>query len=137
MPLFREERSTAIGTANSTGGSSSGGAAAYYRFTWRIRLMSGPAYPDMWEEGRSVRQDFALPLPASIVPGPYEVRVKVIRAPYLENRSVADYLSNDDSLQGVPVGMIYLREESRERDFRSGGCAVARASCQVTQYDGA
>ncbi|MFA4948767.1 MAG: hypothetical protein WC674_09730, partial [Candidatus Krumholzibacteriia bacterium] len=85
----------------------------YYRLTWRTRLMSGPAYPDMWEEGRSVRQDFALPLPASIAPGPYELRVKVIRAPYLENRSVADYLSNDDSLQGVPVGMIYLREESK------------------------
>lgn len=84
----------------------------YYRFTWRTRLMSGPAYPDMWEEGRAVRQDFSLPLPASIVPGPFEVRVKVIRAPYLENRSVADYLSNDDSLQGVPVGMIYLREKS-------------------------
>jgi hypothetical protein len=47
-----------------------------------------------------------------MAPGPYEVRVKVIRAPYLENRRVADYLSNDDSLQGVPVGMIYLREES-------------------------
>ena len=83
----------------------------YYRFTWRTRLMSGPAYPDMWEAGRSARQDFALPLPASIMPGPYEVRVKVIRAPYLENRRVADYLSNDDSLQGVPVGMIYLREK--------------------------
>jgi hypothetical protein len=84
----------------------------FYRFTWRTRLMSGPAYPDMWEEGRSMRQEFALPLPASMAPGPYEVRVKVIRAPYLENRRVADYLSNDDSLQGVPVGMIYLREES-------------------------
>ncbi len=86
-------------------------AGAYYRFTWRTRLMSGPAYPDMWEDGRAARQDFALPLPASIAPGPYEVRVKVIRAAYLENRSVADYLSNDDSLQGVPVGMIYLRGE--------------------------
>jgi hypothetical protein len=85
----------------------------YYRLTWRTRLMSGPAYPDMWEAGRSMMQRFALPLPASIVPGPYEVRVKVIRAPYLENRRVADYLSNDDSLQGVPVGMIYLREQSR------------------------
>jgi hypothetical protein len=85
---------------------------AYYRFTWRIRLMSGAAYPDMWEQGRAVKQDFALRLPPSIVPGPYEVRIKAIRAPYLENRTVADYLSNDDSLQGVPVGMIYLREES-------------------------
>ena len=88
--------------------------SGYYRLTWRTRLMSGPAYPDMWGEGSSVRQDFALPLPASIVAGPYEVRVKVIRAPYLENRSVADYLSNDDSLQGVPVGMIYLRAESQD-----------------------
>jgi hypothetical protein len=86
---------------------------AYYRFTWRIPLMSGPAYPDMWDEGRTVRQDFALALPGLIVPGPYEIRVKVIRASYLENRSVADYLSNDDSQQGVPAGMIYLREESR------------------------
>jgi len=34
-----------------------------------------------------------------------------IEVAYLENRSVADYLSNDDSLQGVPVGMIYLRGE--------------------------
>ncbi len=85
---------------------------AYYRFTWRRRLMSGPAYPDMWEEGRVVRQDFSLPLPASIAAGPFEVRVKVIRATYLENRRIADYLSNDDSLQGVPVGMVYLREKS-------------------------
>ena len=87
-------------------------SGGYYRFTWRTRLMSGPAYPDMWEAGRPVRQDFALPLPVSVAPGPYEVRVKVIRASYLENRSAADYLSNDDSLQGVPVGMIYLREKS-------------------------
>jgi hypothetical protein len=100
---------------------------AFYRYTWRIRLMSGPAYPDMWEAGRAVRQDFSLRLPASIAPGPYEVRVMVMRAPYLENRSVADYLSNDDSLEGVPVGMIYLRDDSKGGGSgRGGGTPPAR-----------
>jgi hypothetical protein len=81
----------------------------YYRFTMRTRLMSGSAYPDMLRPGEGAQQDIALPLPASLAPGAYEVRIMVIRAPYLENRRLADYLSNDDSLQGVPVGMIYLR----------------------------
>ncbi len=101
-------------------------AGAYYRYTWRARLMSGAAYPDMWEEGRAARQDFALPLPASMTRGAYEVRVKVIRAAYLENRSAADYLSNDDSLQGVPVGMIYIRGET-ESGISGRGSARPRA----------
>jgi hypothetical protein len=94
---------------------------AFYRCTWRIRLMSGAVYPDLWETGKVVRQDFALRLPASIAPGPYEVRVMVMRAPYLENRRAADYLSNDDSLQGVPVGMIYLQDESKGGGSGRGG----------------
>ncbi len=97
----------------------------YYRFTARTRLMSGPAYPDMLGAGAGARQDFALPLPASLAPGAYEVLIKVIRAPYLENRRVADYLSNDDSLQGVPVGMIYLRPEPPNGSSGAAGAGPA------------
>ncbi|MDD4857049.1 MAG: hypothetical protein PHD74_02975 [Candidatus Krumholzibacteria bacterium] len=81
----------------------------FYRLTWRLRLMSGLSYPDMWAVGDAVRQDFSLPLDRSIAPGGYEVRIKVIRIPYLPVRLPSDYLRNDDSLQGVPVGMIYVQ----------------------------
>jgi hypothetical protein len=83
----------------------------FYRLTWQVRLLSGFTYPDMWEAGRAVRQDFALPLSRALAPGAYELRVKVDRATYLPNRLVSDYLSNDDSLQGVPIGMVYVREQ--------------------------
>ena len=80
----------------------------FYRFTWSERLMSGFAYPDQWEPGRVVRQDFSLPLSPWMAPGTYEVRIKVMRRPYLANRSISDYLSNDDSLQGVAVAEVIL-----------------------------
>ena len=82
----------------------------FYRLTWRSRLMSGYAYPDMWEARRVVKQDFSLALSPWLAPGPYEVRIKVYRTPYLVNRGIPDYLLNDDSLQGVPLGMIYVQE---------------------------
>ncbi|HEY5132613.1 MAG TPA: hypothetical protein VII85_02905, partial [Candidatus Krumholzibacteriaceae bacterium] len=84
-------------------------SGCFWRLTWQSRLMSGCAYPDMWETGRAVRQDFSLPLSRALAPGAYELRVKVRRVPYLANRYVRDYLSNDDSLQGLPVGMIYIQ----------------------------
>jgi len=80
----------------------------FYRLTWTRRLMSGFSYPDRWEPGRAVRQDFVLVLSPYLAPGDYELRVRVMRTPYLMNRTVSDYLSNDDSLQGVPVSMIHV-----------------------------
>jgi hypothetical protein len=82
----------------------------FYRLTWQLRLVSGPAYPDMWAAGGAVKQDFSFALSPWLAPGSYEVRVKVRRVPYLPNRSIADYLENDDSLNGVPIGMIYVQE---------------------------
>lgn len=78
----------------------------FYRSTWTSRVASGFSQPDQWVSGRVVRQDFALPLSAYAAPGDYELYVRVVRTPYLMNRTIADYLSNDDSRQGVPVGMI-------------------------------
>jgi hypothetical protein len=72
--------------------------------------MSGCAYPDLWEARRAVKQDFSFALSPWLAPGSYEVRVMVRRLPYLANRNVSDYLLNDDSLNGMPVGMIYVQE---------------------------
>ncbi|HVO77012.1 MAG TPA: hypothetical protein VMT60_03420 [Candidatus Bathyarchaeia archaeon] len=81
----------------------------FWRLTWQSRLLSGCTYPDMWEPGRVVRQDFSFPLSRALAPGAYELRVKVRRVPYLANRSPADYLLNDDSLEGVLAGMVYVQ----------------------------
>jgi hypothetical protein len=81
----------------------------FYRLTWRLRLASGFAGPDLWRPGTAVRQDFTVALSPFLAPGAYELRVKVTRASYLPSRTVFDYLSNDDSLEGVPVGMIYIQ----------------------------
>jgi hypothetical protein len=91
----------------------------FYRLTWQVRLMSGFSYPDMWEAGHAVRQDFSLPLNRSIAPGAYEVHMKVNRIRYLPVRRPSDYLRNDDSLQGVPVGMVYVRGPGEESAYGS------------------
>ncbi len=83
-------------------------SSRFYRDTWVERLVSGFTYPDQWEPGRIVRQDISLPLSAGMVPGDYEVHIKVIRRPYLMNRSLSDYLSNNDSLEGVAVAEIVI-----------------------------
>jgi hypothetical protein len=99
----------------------------FWRLTWQSRLMSGWAYPDMWGTRGAVRQDFSLPLSRALAPGAYELRVKVRRVPYLPNRYVRDYLSNDDSLQGAPVGMIYIQGHFSDKAIStSGGLLYAR-----------
>ena len=81
----------------------------WYRFTWTARLRSGSAQPDLWRPGETRRQDFAIPLPSALAPGAYEMRVLARRAPYLPVRTPADYLSNEDSQSGTPVGMVYVQ----------------------------
>jgi hypothetical protein len=81
----------------------------FYRATWTERLRAGGVDPDLWTPGEAVRQRFVLPIPPALAPGAYELRIKVRRIPYLPVRTVADYLSNDDSQQGTAIGMIYVQ----------------------------
>ena len=81
----------------------------FYRATWTERLRAGGVDPDLWPPGEIVRQGFALPIPHALAPGAYELRIKVRRIPYLPVRTVADYLSNEDSQQGTAIGMIYVQ----------------------------
>ena len=80
----------------------------FYRATWTERLASGGAAPDLWRAGKPLRQDFALAIPGDLAPGTYELRVKVRRVPLLPVRTVADYLSNEDSQHGTAIALIYL-----------------------------
>jgi hypothetical protein len=85
----------------------------FYRFTWSERLMSGDTYPDQWQPDRAVGQDFSFPISRWMTPGTYEVRIKVVRLSYLPNRVLADYLSNDDSLEGIVVAEVTIEDSSR------------------------
>jgi hypothetical protein len=71
-------------------------------------MMSGVTYPEQWEIGTLVRQDFTLPLPIPMATGVYRVKIAVKRAAYIPNRTIRDYFINEDSLDGTPVAEIRI-----------------------------
>lgn len=77
-----------------------------YRLTRTFRVESGVTHPDMWGVGDAVRQDFSIILPREMAPGPYRVKVAFGRAAYLPNRTIRDYFTNDDSLDGTVAAEI-------------------------------
>jgi hypothetical protein len=98
----------------------------FFRYTWNERLRSGFSCPDRWGAGEPVRQEFSLVLSRWMAPGRYDIRVKIRRVPYLPNRRLADYLSNDDSMQGIPAGTIAVGSLSSDQSAPSAGRTVAR-----------
>lgn len=80
----------------------------YYRYTAAGRIISGTALPDRWPAGVPLGQSALLPIPRSIAPGTYTVRLCVERRAYLANRTPADYLRNEDTLWGTPVGTVIV-----------------------------
>jgi hypothetical protein len=79
-----------------------------YRLTRTYRLKSGFTHPDQWDVGRTVRQDFSLVVPREMASGGYRVKIAVRRAAYLPNRTMRDYFTNDDSLDGVVAADITI-----------------------------
>jgi hypothetical protein len=94
-----------------------------YRWTLNEPLVGGLAFPDQWEPGSLVGQRFALAIPERMTPGSYDLRVKISRVPYLPNRTVADYLSNDDSFEGARAGTIVIGPARPVRHAAPGGSA--------------
>jgi len=82
---------------------------AFYRETWSVPLASGSRMPDQWSAGTAVREPFALAISPWMAPGRYDLRVKVWRRAYLPNRTVSDYLSNEDSLEGSVAASIVVQ----------------------------
>ena len=83
-------------------------ADTFYRFTYSGRLASGNEQPDQWDPGRSVRQDFAIPVTEWLREGSYVMRVSLRRMSYLPNRTIGDYFLNEDSFCGVPFGSLRI-----------------------------
>jgi hypothetical protein len=81
-----------------------------YRHTRSGPLRSGYVLPEQWEPGGLVRQDFEIPIPATMACGRYTVRVTVRRPPFLENRIIGDYLLDEDSFHGELVAEIRLTD---------------------------
>lgn len=79
----------------------------FYRFTRSTPIASGFSMPDQWSPGKSYRQEFAVPLSRWLAEGSYEIRMSIHRSSYLPNRTIADYLLNEDSFHGELAG--YLR----------------------------
>jgi hypothetical protein len=83
----------------------------FYRYTFSTELKSGDIYPEFWTNAHVMRQDFSFVIPAAMSEGEYEIRMKVWRKAYLENRRLADYFSNDDSKQGEKVAVMKITAE--------------------------
>jgi hypothetical protein len=79
-----------------------------YRLTASERVRGGYARPEMWPVGRGIHQECMLVLPEWIAPGRYLVRLTAQRLPYIPNRTIADYLRNEDSLSGTVVASIEI-----------------------------
>jgi hypothetical protein len=86
----------------------------FYRFSRSQRIISGFSTPDQWNPGSRYRQDFSIALSPWLSEGRYEMRISVHRVTYLPNRSIADYLLNEDSFHGEIVGAVHVSEGSEE-----------------------
>ncbi len=82
-----------------------------YRYTESGSIGSGFSAPDQWSPEKSYRQEFAIPLSHWLGAGSYEIRVSIHRLSYLPNRSISDYLLNEDSFHGELAGSMRIAKE--------------------------
>ena len=83
-------------------------AGIFYRFTYSERLVSGNEQPDRWDPEKTVRQDYEIPVTEWLREGTCVMRVSVRRLSYLPNRTIGDYLLNEDSFHGVQFGSLRI-----------------------------
>jgi hypothetical protein len=79
---------------------------AFFRHTVSGRIHSAGIFPEDWRSGRDYLQKIMVPLPASMAPGEYAVKLSWRRAPLIPNRYPSDYLNNRDSYEGKIVAVI-------------------------------
>jgi len=88
----------------------------FYRYTAAGRIAAGTALPHTWPAGEPKAQTVSFALPRAVAPGNYTISLSVERRPYIPNRTPADYLRNEDSLQGRQVATIVVVPPRGERD---------------------
>ncbi|HUV37194.1 MAG TPA: hypothetical protein VMX58_09685 [Patescibacteria group bacterium] len=106
-----------------------------YRLTRTFRVRSGATHPDMWEGGQAVRQDFSVIVPREMAPGRYRVKIALGRAAYLTNRTIRDYFTNEDSLDGAVVADITIVMPHARTPAPTGGARRPAAPGADTSDD--
>jgi len=82
------------------------------RRKYRLRLLRQvtdgvfPIY--MWPDGETVKDSLSVPIPISMYPGRYAVKVKLMKQPFYVNIRLRDLFRNDDLFDGPVVATIRI-----------------------------
>jgi hypothetical protein len=79
---------------------------------WRVReshrVTHGIFGPDLWRPSEVVADSTLVVLPPDVAPGPWVVRIRMLRLPHYPNSTPRDYLSDDDSFNGTAVDTVLV-----------------------------
>ena len=86
-----------------------------YRFRADHMIQGGLFAPDSWDEGEIVEDHVRVEVPADIAPGRYRVEARMRKLANQPNYHLRDFLYDDDSLSGVPIGEVTIENGYRLR----------------------
>jgi hypothetical protein len=81
-----------------------------YRFRTDHNPVNNLYPPSFWKKNEIVVDEFQVKIPSDVSPGRYDVKIKMLEMPFSPNYRFMDFLSDDDSYNGVTVGTIEIRE---------------------------
>ncbi|MEO5989623.1 MAG: hypothetical protein ABIU54_10410 [Candidatus Eisenbacteria bacterium] len=85
---------------------------ARYRFRADHLPVDGDYGVDLWQPDQVIQDSVFVQVPPDVVPGDYEVQVRMLRQPHYPNYRLQDYFCDHDYYTGLPVGT--LRVTSRK-----------------------
>lgn len=77
-----------------------------YRFREDHLPVDGAYGVDRWASDQVIRDPFRIVVPADVAPGEYTVKVAMTRQPHYPNLRLWDFTSDDDVLDGRPIGTL-------------------------------
>ncbi|MCE9627840.1 MAG: hypothetical protein K8R56_07985 [Candidatus Eisenbacteria bacterium] len=77
-----------------------------YRFREDHMPVDGAFGVDRWAPGDVVIDSFRIVVPADVAAGDYTVKVAMTRQPHYPNLRLLDFTSDDDLLDGLPIGTL-------------------------------
>jgi hypothetical protein len=79
----------------------------------RVSFVPGDGFlpPDEWPLGVAIRDESTVPVPASLAPGEYVVKIRVSDEAFYPNLRPNDFVSMEDSYDGVAIGTVRVAEE--------------------------
>ncbi len=80
-----------------------------YRFREDHLPVDGAYGVDRWAAGEVVRDTFHVIVPPDVAPGDYIVKVAMTRQPHYPNLRLLDMTSDEDVLDGQPIGTLRVR----------------------------